>query len=155
MLQERIEGKWLACFRRVFVLNGIGPGTRVAIVAETQSRPVLVQLADLACHDLGADYCMITMPTPRQTAPVPVKSTGTSLAIQGNRAAIEAMKQCEIIVDCTVEGMIHAAEWPEIEEAGARILVVCNEHPEILERCEPTAELGPKVALGIQMLREA
>lgn len=155
MLQERIEGKWLACFRRVFVLNGIGPATRVAIVAETQSRPVLVQLADLACHDLGADYCMITMPTPRQTAPVPVKSTGTSLAIQGNRAAIEAMKQCEIIVDCTVEGMIHAAEWPEIEAAGARILVVCNEHPEILERCEPKAELGPKVALGIQMLREA
>lgn len=40
-------------------------------------------------------------------------------------------------------------------ESGARILVVCNEHPEILGRCEPSAELGPKVALGIQMLREA
>ena len=36
MLQERIEGKWLACFRRVFTLNGITRGTRVAIVAETQ-----------------------------------------------------------------------------------------------------------------------
>ena len=24
MLQERIEGKWLAAFRRVFALNGIG-----------------------------------------------------------------------------------------------------------------------------------
>ena len=89
MLQERIEGKWLACFRRVFTLNGIGRGTRVAIVSETQSRPVLVQLADLACHDLGADYCMITMPTPRQTAPVPVKSTGTSLAIQGMETRLE------------------------------------------------------------------
>ena len=29
---------------------------------------------------------MIQMPTPRQSAPVPVKSTGTSWAIQGNRA---------------------------------------------------------------------
>ncbi len=155
MLQERIEGKWLACFRRVFALNGIGPGTRVALISETQSRPVLVHLSELALFDLGADFCMIVMPTPKQTAPVPVKGTGTSLAIQHNRAAIEAMKQCEIAVDCTVEGMIHAPEWPEIESSGARILVVTNEHPEILERTEPRAELGPKVAIGTQMLREA
>ena len=51
--------------------------------------------------------------------------------------------------------MIHAPEWPEIEAAGTRLLVICNEHPEILERTEPTAALGPKVALGIRMLREA
>lgn len=155
MLQERIEGKWLACFRRVFTLNGIGKGTKVALISETQSRPVLIHLSELALYDLGADFCMISMPSPPQTAPVPVKGTGTSLAIQHNRAAIEAMKQCEIVVDCTVEGMIHAPEWPEIEISGARILVVTNEHPEILERTEPKAELGPKVALGTQMLREA
>jgi 2,5-dihydroxypyridine 5,6-dioxygenase len=62
----------------------------------------------------------------------------------------------DIIVDCTVEGLIHAPEWPEIEDAGrARLLVITNEHPEILERTEPKAEDGPKVQLGIQMLREA
>ncbi|TGS89697.1 peptidase M29, partial [Mesorhizobium sp. M2D.F.Ca.ET.178.01.1.1] len=54
MLQERIEGRWLDCFRRVFVLNAIGNGTRVAILSETQSRPVLVHLSELALHDLGA-----------------------------------------------------------------------------------------------------
>ena len=42
MLQERIEGKWLASFRRVLALNGIAKGTQVALVHETQSRPVLV-----------------------------------------------------------------------------------------------------------------
>lgn len=155
MLQERIEGKWLAAFRRVFALNAIGQGTTVALISETQSRPVLVHLSELALFDLGADVCMLKMQTPPQTAPVPVKGTGTSLAIQGNRAAIEAMKQCEIVVDCTVEGMIHSPEWPEIEAAGARILVVTNEHPEILERTEPLAELGPKVDLGVEMLRAA
>ena len=107
MLQERIEGKWLACFRRVFVLNGIVRGTRVVLVSETQSRPVLVHLAELAACDLGAEFCLIQMPTPPQTAPVPVKSTGTSWAIQGNRAVIEALKMCDIVVDCTVEGIIH------------------------------------------------
>lgn len=156
MLQERIEGKWLAAFRRVFALNGIGPGTEVAILSETQSRPVLVHLSELAAYDLGASFCMISMPTPPQTAPVPVKSTGTSWAIQGNRAVIEALKRVDIIVDCTVEGLIHAPEWPEIEEAGrTRLLVITNEHPEILERTEPKAEDNIKLQLGIQMLREA
>lgn len=155
MLQEVVEGKWLASFRRVLALNGIGTGTRVAIVAETQSRPVLMQLAGLACYDLGAEYHTIVMPTPAQTAPVPVKSTGTSVAIQRNRAVIEALKRVEIIVDVTVEGLIHAEEWPEIEEAGTRLFVICNEHPEILERTEPRAEHAPKVAMGIEMLRQA
>jgi 2,5-dihydroxypyridine 5,6-dioxygenase len=68
MLQERVEGKWLAAFRRVFALNGIEAGTQVAILAETQSRPVLVHLSELALHDLGAAFCIITMPTPPQTA---------------------------------------------------------------------------------------
>ena len=156
MLQERVEGKWLAAFRRVLALNGIGKGTPIAILSETQSRPVLVHLCELAAYGLGAEFCMIQMPTPPQTAPVPVKSTGTSWAIQGNRAVIEARKLVEVIVDCTVEGLIHAPEWPEIEAAGrTRLLVITNEHPEILERTEPKAELGPKVDLGIQMLREA
>ncbi|MBX2884610.1 MAG: hypothetical protein KTR32_31945 [Granulosicoccus sp.] len=155
MLQERIEGKWLASFRRVLALNGVGKGTTAVLIYETQSRPVLPHLAELALYDLGAEFCMLKMPTPAQTAPVPVKGTGTSLAIAHNRSAIEAMKQCEIVVDCTVEGMIHSPEWPEIEASGARILVITNEHPEILERTEPFAALGPKVDLGVQMIKDA
>ena len=155
MLQERIEGKWLAAFRRVLALNGIARGTRIAILSETQSRPVLVNLCELAAYDLGASSFHIQMPTPPQTAPVPVKSTGTSWAIQQNPAVIEALKLVEVIVDCTVEGLIHAPEWPEIEAAGTRLLVITNEHPEILERTEPKAEDMRRVQVGIQMLREA
>lgn len=155
MMQEIPEGKWVASFKRVFALNGIGAGTEVAIVAETQSRPVLGQLASLALYDLGAVFSTILLPTAPQTAPVPVKSTGTSDAIQHKRHVIEALKQVEVIVDVTVEGLIHAEEMAEIEKAGTRLLVICNEHPEILERTEPQAELGPKVALGIEMLQAA
>ena len=156
MLQERIEGKWLAAFRRVFALNGIGAGTSIAILSETQSRPVLVHLCELAAFDVGATFCIIQMPTPPQMAPVPVKSTGTSWAVQGNRAVIEALKIVDVIVDCTVEGMIHAPEWPEIEAAGrTRLLVITNEHPEILERLEPKAEDNIALLKGIQMLKDA
>jgi len=155
MMQEIAEGKWVASFRRALALNGIGKGTQVAVVAETQSRPVLIQLCGLALFDLGAQYSTIVMPTPPQSAPVPVRSTGASNAIQNTRHVVEALKNVEIVVDITVEGLLHAEEWPEIEEAGTRLFVVCNEHPEVLERTEPRAELGPKVQLGIDMLSAA
>ncbi len=155
MLQEIPEGKWIASFRRALSLNGIGQGSQIAVVAETQSRPVLIQLCGLALFDLGAQYSTIVLPTPPQTAPVPVKSTGTSNAIQNMRHVVEALKHVEVIVDVTVEGLIHAEEWPEIEEAGVRLFTICNEHPEILERTEPQADLGPKVQLGIDMLKDA
>ena len=155
MLQERVEGKWVASFRRFLVLNGITEGTEVAIVCETQSRPVLLELCELALFDLGAMFSAIRLSTPPQTAPVPVKSTGASNAIAGMTHVIEALKRVEVVLDITVEGLIHAAEWPDIEAAGARLVVICNEHPEILERTEPTADLGPKVARGIEMLRYA
>ena len=155
MMQEIVEGKWLAAFRRVMALNGIGQGTRVAVVAESQSRPVLVRLAQLAAFDLGAEFATITLPTPPNTAPVPVKSTGACNAIQNMRPVVEALKLVEVIVDVTVEGLIHAEEWPEIEQSGTRLFTICNEHPEILERTEPTAELAARVDLGIAMLDEA
>jgi len=134
MLQEVAEGKWVASFRRALALNGI---------------------ASLALYELGAEYSTIVLPTPAQTAPVPVKSTGASNAIQGIRHVVEALKCVDVIVDVTVEGLLHAEEWPEIEASGTRLFVVCNEHPEILERTEPRAELGPKVQLGIDMLKAA
>ena len=46
---------------------------------------------------------------------------------------IEALKQVDAIVDVTVEGLLHAEEWPEIEKSGTRLVVICNEHPEILK----------------------
>jgi len=152
-LQETIEGKWIASFRRALTLNGVGSGTQVAIVAESQSRPVLMQLSALALHDLGAEFSTILLPTPPQTAPVPVKSTGASNAIAGKRHVIEALMHVEVIVDVTVEGLLHAEEWSEIEAAGTRLFVICNEHPEILERTEPQEALGPKVARGIETMR--
>ncbi len=155
MLQEIPEGKWVASFRRVMALNGIGNGTTVAVVAESQSRPVFHQLCAIALFDLGAEFSTITLPTPVLTAPVPVRSTGASNCIAGKTHVIEALKRVEVVVDITVEGLLHAEEWPEIEAAGTRLFVICNEHPEILERTEPKAELGPKVALGIEMLRDA
>jgi 2,5-dihydroxypyridine 5,6-dioxygenase len=87
--------------------------------------------------------------------PVPVRSTGASQALQHHPAAIHALSACEIVIDCTVEGLLHAPETPEILASGTRIFMISNEHPEILERLMPDPALQPRVALALEMLRGA
>ena len=111
MLQERIEGKWINCFARVFARCKVEPGEVVAILSESQSRPINVQLAELALHQLGARAFHIVIPTPPQSAPVPVRSTGASDVIQNIRPVIGALGSSTMVVDCTVEGLLHAPEF--------------------------------------------
>jgi 2,5-dihydroxypyridine 5,6-dioxygenase len=70
MLQERIEGKWLGglssgpCAERDRQGHAHWPSCR-----KPSRGPVLVHLCELAAYDLGAEFCMIQMPTPPQIAP--------------------------------------------------------------------------------------
>src|SRR5579883_122254 len=150
-----IEGKWIACFRRAFEMSGIGTGKIVAILSETQSRAINVKLAELALVELGARLFHVSMPTPPQTDPLPVRSTGASQALQRHPAAVKALASSEIIIDCTVEGLLHAPELPEILAGGARVFMISNEHPDVLERLMPDPDLQPRVALALDMLRGA
>jgi 2,5-dihydroxypyridine 5,6-dioxygenase len=155
MLQERIESRWIDCFAETFALCGVKAGDTAAILSETQSRPVNVQLAELALARLGARAFHLVLATPRLTAPVPVRSTGASDAIGQLAPVVQALAACSFIADLTVEGLLHAAELPAILQGGARVLMVSNEHPEILERCVPDPALEPRVKAGIKLLRNA
>jgi 2,5-dihydroxypyridine 5,6-dioxygenase len=152
---DRIEGKWIECFARVFTLCKVGPGDTAAILSETLSRAVNVHLAELALQRIGARPFHVVLPTPLHRAPVPVRSTGASDAMQGLEPAIAALAASAFIVDCTVEGMLHAPDLPAILENGARLLMVSNEHPETLERLVPEPEDEPKIREGTRMLRSA
>lgn len=72
MLVERIEGKWIEAFRDVFRLCAVIPGEVVAILSETQSRRVLVELSELALHQLGARAFHVQLVSPPVAAGVPV-----------------------------------------------------------------------------------
>ncbi|HUE39520.1 MAG TPA: peptidase M29, partial [Candidatus Binatia bacterium] len=129
MTEPRIESKWIDAFRRVLEMCAVRAGDAVAILSETQSRGVNVQLAELAALGLGARAFHVVVPTPRQTAPVPIRSTGASDAIQGLVPVIQALGTAALVIDCTVEGLLHAKELGAILQAGARVLMVSNEHP--------------------------
>ena len=83
MLADRIEGKWIDAFCEVFERCAVKRGDTAAILSETQSRALNVQLAELALLRLGARPFHIVVPTPRNRHPVPVRSTGASEAIGG------------------------------------------------------------------------
>lgn len=155
MLRERIEGKWIDCFVEVFGLCKMQSGDTVAILSETQSRQVLVDLSELAALRIGAKPFHVILPTPKQTFPIPIRSTGTCLAIEGSKPVINSLASTNMVIDCTVEGLLHSPETKEILAGGTRIMMISNEHPELLERTKPNPRLRERVRLGMDLLNRA
>ena len=155
MFADRIEGKWIDAFCEVFERCAVKRGDTAAILSETQSRALNVHLAELALLRLGARPFHVVVPTPRNRHPVPVRSTGASEAIGKLAPVVAALGQAGFVVDCTIEGLMHAPETPAILKAGARIMVISNEHPEALERMAPDSALEKSVRAAAKLLRGA
>src|SRR5208337_5112410 len=106
MLADRIEGKWIDAFCDVLTSCGVKHADIVAILSETQSRALNVQLAELALLRLGAKPFHVVVPTAPNPYPVPVRSTGASEAIGGLKPVVAALAQAGFVVDCTLEGLM-------------------------------------------------
>ena len=132
-----LEPSWIAAFEAVLRRCKLAPGELACVLTESRSRPLNIALAEAALARIGARFIRISLPTPPQTAPVPIRSTGASRAIAGHPAALAGMAACPFILDLTVEGLLHAPELKQILGAGSRVLMVSNEHPDALERLVP------------------
>ena len=66
-----------------------------------------------------------------------------------------ALAASELVVDLTLEGLLHAPELPAILKGGARVLMISNEHPEALERLTPDEGLKDDVRAAVTCCREA
>lgn len=149
------EWRWLERFRQQFELCGLGPHETCVVLSESSSRPSIVDTALLAAQALGAPTFQVVMPTPANTGPVALRSTGTSLALQGNAAALAALREADFVVDCTVEGLLHSRELGAILGAGTRVLMISNEHPENFERLPHDPDMARRVARGHDMISAA
>jgi 2,5-dihydroxypyridine 5,6-dioxygenase len=146
---------WLDAFEHVLGLCAIKPRDTVCVLSETASRPVLVQLCLLAARRLGAEPFSIVIPSHSQNLALPIRSTGASVAIRGLQPVIQALSASTLVLDCTVEGLLHAVELPTLLKAGTRVLMVSNEHPEILQRLVPQLEDQAPVRDAMKRLRAA
>lgn len=155
MRGDRIEHRWIEVFAKTFALCDVTSDLPVVILSETQSRPLNLELAELALLRLGAKPAHLQAVTPAQALAVPIRSTGASAALQAHPGVLAGLKAVPMIVDLTVEGLMHAPELGEILESGARVLTISNEHPDALERLVPDPMLQPAVQAAARLCRNA
>jgi 2,5-dihydroxypyridine 5,6-dioxygenase len=148
-----MEPAWLDAFEAVLRRCALRAGDTVAVLHETQSRPVLPQLARLAAARIGCQVFSVGVPSVFTRGHPVVRSTGASAVLNGLAPAVSALAASTLVVDCTVEGLMHAPQLPAILAGGARVIYVSNEHPEALARLLPDDGLEPLVKEHVRRLR--
>src|SRR5690606_13980129 len=151
----KAQEKWINTFEAMFRRCKVEPNEVVRILTETDSRAINVHLAELAISRLGAIPVQITLPSLPVDAPVPVRSTGASHVIQGMAPVLNALSGPGVVVDLTVEGLLHPPDLPKILASGARVMMIINEHPDILERLTTGIDLTRAVKNGVRMLAKS
>ena len=150
-----IEWRWIEPFRNQLLACELRAGETVVVLSESSSRHELVETARLAAQMLEGRVFDVVVPTPANTGPVAIRSTGACIALQGNPAVVAALASADFVIDCTVEGLLHAPELDEILAASTRVLMISNEHPEHFERYGSDASLKPRVQTGVALLQGA
>ena len=114
MLADRIEGKWIDAFCELFEKCAVKKGDTAAILSETQSRQLNVQLAELALLRLGARPFHVVVPTPRNrlSGADPLDRRQRARSASSRRWSPRSA-QAGFVVDCTLEGLMHAPETPD------------------------------------------
>lgn len=150
-----IESTWVRRYAEQFEACNLAPTETAVVLSETRSRPEIVQTARLALSQCGVAPVDVVVTTPPNPGPLPIRSTGASVALAANPAALGALTNAEFIVDCTVEGLLHAPELGAILGSGARVLMISNEHPENTERWPHDPALADRVATGVAWMEQA
>lgn len=153
--EETLEPAWLDAFEAVLARCALQRGDTVAVLSESQSRGVLVALARLAAARRGAQVFSLVLPSVFSTQLPVARSTGASPVLRQLAPVVAALAGSTLVVDCTVEGLMHAPELPAILKGGARVLYVSNEHPEALARLQPDDAIEPLVKEHVKRLRGA
>ena len=155
MTDQTAQWRWVDRYAQQFRACSLQPGEVAVLLYEAASSTRIVETARLALEMAGAAVADVRMPTPPNPGPLPIRSTGASQALAGHRAAVAACAAADFVVDCTAEGLLHAAELGEILSGGARILMISAEHPENAERWPHDPRLEHKVNRGVALLEAA
>jgi 2,5-dihydroxypyridine 5,6-dioxygenase len=154
-----LEPHWIDTFEALLRRCALQSAETVAILAESQSRTELIEAMRHACARIQARSFVITLPTlPPSGTPI-IRSTGASTAITGIEPVIQALAASHLVIDCTVEGLMHAPELPAILKGNGasqpRVIYISNEHPEALCRLLPDDALEQTVKAQSKRMRAA
>ena len=127
----------------------------ITLLTETRSRQVNVALARRALDSMRLAHQTVTVPSkPPSPGPI-IRSTGASMALTGETAAIQQLCDSDLVIDLTIEGLMHALETADILKSGARVMTISNEHPDILARLRPDPAMKEIVREAVAACRTA
>jgi 2,5-dihydroxypyridine 5,6-dioxygenase len=134
-------------------LCAVAQGETLVVVSQGDERAGYADAFLAAAARLGATGFQIRLPesTLGIGGDVGVWTVGAT-PLAGNRAAVEALKQADIVID--VMFLLHSKELVEIQRSGTRILT-CIEPIDILTRLFPTRELAGRVQRAVELLAAA
>ena len=154
-MSKPLDASWLDAFVQVFERCQIASTESVVVLAEQGSKAVLTELAELALSQLGCSYYRLVLPTPAAVSGPLIRSSGASVALTARPGAVQALCAADVVIDITVEGLMHAPETAEILQSGARVMNISNEHPEVLSRLLPDDTLKERVKQSVSQIRTA
>lgn len=150
-----VEPHWQDAFAELFGLCRATADEEIVILAESQSRQLNLHLAQSALAAMAVPAKTITVPSkPVMAGPV-VRSTGASNALTGEDTVLAKLQAADLVIDLTVEGLMHAPQTGAILKAGTRIMTISNEHPDILARLRPDPAMKDVVREAIAACRAA
>jgi 2,5-dihydroxypyridine 5,6-dioxygenase len=136
-----------ALCQRNLELCGVRKGEVVAVLAgKAPTQTAYAEAFTSAARQLGADtFTLVADDTP-------FDGTVGQTPLAGNTAAINALKQADLLVDLVF--LLFSPEQIEIQESGTRVLL-CVEPPEVLSRMFPTKDLRRRVEKSEELLGSA
>jgi 2,5-dihydroxypyridine 5,6-dioxygenase len=144
-----VDGAMVALFKQELELCKVGPDQDVAILSEGEIRADYAQAFLVAAQDLGATAFHVNVP---RKPMLDTRRLAGKTALAGNRPAIEALKQADIVID--LMGLLFSFEQTEITSTGTRMLLVV-EPIEVLRQMFPNADLRRRVEFGSDLLAKA
>jgi len=104
---------------------------------------------------MGLAFMAVTVPTPAPPPGPIIRSTGACEALDGAAEAVARLCEADVVVDLTVEGLMHARDTGRILKSGTRIMTISNEHPDILCRLVPDPAMKDTVRAAVSVCRGA
>lgn len=136
----------IALFKSELSLCKVGPGQVMAVLSEGTIRADYAQAFLIAAQELGATAFHVNVPP--KPAVNGARITGKT-ALGGNRPAISALKQVDIVID--LMGLLFSLEQLELTDAGVRVLLVV-EPIHILKQMFPNEDLRRRVEFAGELL---
>lgn len=140
-------------WREVLQLSKVKQGETVVVLTAPNSNPLYIEASTNAALDLGAKVFRLDLP-PVRGASGGIGSDPTAYigvtALTGNRAAVEAMKQADMVIDLML--LLFSPEQVEVLESGTRMLLAF-EPPDILTRIVPSPDDKRRVKAGEARLK--